>query len=285
MKKFFLFSLVASSILAAPASWYWPFGSDDEKEQPRVSELMAPATTLIDEASDLASEGKVTESVGKYRAALAELDRIEAENPDRTETPEFATLKTKRAYISAAIDSLLLNQARDNAKSVAVSDTTELERKLAEERGEKPTERVEESPVEVSEVKAAPRPKAKARVKAKTKATRALSKNERILKAVAEKDFALADRLIAEILEAKPNSPLALNLRAAKESAEGKFKEAEATLDQAIQSNPRDYYAYYNMAQLFLQVNPENTSGARRYYETARVYGCPEDPDLEARLK
>lgn len=284
MKKFILLTFAASSLLVARASWYWPFGSE-EKEKPRVSELMAPATTLIDEASDLASEDKVAEAVEKYRAALVELDRIEAENPDRVETPEFATLKTKRAYIGAAIDSLLLNQARDNAKSVAVSDTTELERKLAEERGEKPTEQVKNVPVEEPKVKAAPRPKAKARAKSRSKTPRTFSKNEFIMKAIAEKDFATADRLITELLEAKPNSSVALNLRAAKESAEGKFKEAEATLDQAIQSNPRDYYAYYNMAQLFLQVNPENTAGARRYYETARVYGCPEDPELEALLK
>ena len=45
-------------------------------------------------------------------------------------TSEFATLRTKRAYVKAAIDSLLLNQAQVNAKPVAVSDTTALEEKL-----------------------------------------------------------------------------------------------------------------------------------------------------------
>ena len=46
------------------ASWYWPFGNDEEKpEVPRLSELMEPASLAIDEASDLASQGKMSEAV------------------------------------------------------------------------------------------------------------------------------------------------------------------------------------------------------------------------------
>ena len=96
---------------------------------------MEPASELIDEASDLAADGKIDESVEKYRKALAELDRIELENPERAKSTEFATLRNKRAYVNAAIDSMLLSQVKQNAKAVAVSDTTELEAKLAEEKG------------------------------------------------------------------------------------------------------------------------------------------------------
>ena len=92
------------------ASWYWPFGSDDDdSREPRLSELMEPATELIDEASDFASEGKVQESVEKYRKALEELDRIEAENPERAQKQEFATVRNKRAYVNAAIDAMLMS--------------------------------------------------------------------------------------------------------------------------------------------------------------------------------
>ncbi|MBR4616812.1 MAG: hypothetical protein IKO55_14475, partial [Kiritimatiellae bacterium] len=54
---------------AAQASWYWPFGSDDDsrkKDQPRLSELMEQASIAIDNASDLAAEGKVEEAVAEY---------------------------------------------------------------------------------------------------------------------------------------------------------------------------------------------------------------------------
>ena len=291
MNKLSVFLVILFCSLAVRASWYWPFGSD-EKEPPRLSELMEPASLLIDDASDLASEGKVSEAVEKYRAALVELDRIEAENPDRVERPEFATLKTKRAYVSAAIDSLLLNQARANAKVVAVSDTTELERKLAAEKKLKGGVEVEErrdSLVSEEPPRAKKVVKRQVRKVAKPKAKKApprpLTKSEMVMKAIYEKDFTSADRMIDELLTEKPNSVTALNLRAARESAAGDFKAAEKTLDQAIQSNPRDYFSYYNMAQLYLQANPDNKSGARRYYETARVYGCPEDAELEAALK
>lgn len=308
MKKFLLFALTAALAGSTFASWYWPFSSDDGKKEPRLSELMEPASILIDEASDLAADGKVNEAVEKYRAALDELDRIEIEYPDRVDKPEFSTLKTKRAYISAAIDSMLLSQARDNARAVAVSDTRDLEEKLRKERGqsmgegvtddpEKEERKVEELPEvrEASEAEkravtrkevrklAAPK-KAKNKGK-KTAADVPMTKREIIMKAIAEKKFEVADRLIAESLNEKPNNAAALNLRAAKETAQEDFKAAEKTLDQAIQSNPRDPYAYYNMAVLYLIVHPENKSGARRYYETARAYGAQQDLELEAELQ
>ena len=133
MRKLCTFAAVLALASGAAASWYWPFGSSDDASAPvrRLSELMEPASRLIDEASDLAADGKSQESVEKYREALAELDRIEAENPERAASPEFSTVRNKRAYVNAAIDSLLLAQVTANAKAVAVSDTTELEKRLA----------------------------------------------------------------------------------------------------------------------------------------------------------
>ena len=78
---------------------------------------------------------------------------------------------------------------------------------------------------------------------------------------------------------------MALNLKATMESRQGKFKEAERTLDQAIKSNPRNYFAYYNMAILMLQVNPDNKDVPRRYYETGRSLGGPRNESIEEMLK
>ena len=139
MKRISIFFSIVAIFFTTNAAWYWPFGSDDEPERQRLSELMEPATDLIDKASDYAEDGKVDEAVASYRMALGELDRIELENPERAATAEFATLRNKRAYVNAAIDSLLLKQARKNAKSVAITDTTELEKKyrrLKDEREE-----------------------------------------------------------------------------------------------------------------------------------------------------
>ncbi len=290
MKQLLSFALVLALCAGAEASWYWPFSSDDETKPPRVSELMEPASVMIDEAYDLADEGKTSEAVEKYRAALAELDRIEAENPDRVKEPEFNTLKNKRATVMAAIDSLLLSEAQDNARAIAVSDTTELQKKYdakhgkapkMEERGaakpesEATTESTEvageiESPTEQPEVIELPqKPKSKMAI---------------ALEDLAKRDFAAVELTVKEILEERPNDAAALNLKAAAEMAQGDAKAAEKTLDQAIMSNPRGYHAYYNMARLMAGLKG-NRSGAKRYYEAGRSLGGPVDAKLEELLK
>lgn len=279
--KYGILVCIFALAFTAQASWYWPFGSDDvdeKKKPPRLSELMEPASLLIDEASDLAADGKMTDAVDKYREALKELDRVERENPERVKAPEFSTVRNKRAYVSAAIDTLLMTEARYNAKAVSVSDTTELEKKLAAERNPQKTPEknkksavVAEKPAEEKVVDVNPK--------------KPLTKSQQVLADIAKRDFNAATLLIKEMLVEKPNDAAALNLRAIKEAAEGNLKAAERTLDQAIQSNPRNHYAYYNMATLMLQISAANKDVARRYYETGRAVGGPVDANIERALK
>ena len=283
MKHLSIFALFFALCAPAVASWYWPFSSDDEKKPPRVSELMEPASVMIDEAYDLADDGKTSEAVEKYRAALAELDRIEAENPDRVNEPEFNTLKNKRATVTAAIDSLLLSEGQNNAKAIAVSDTTELQKKYDAKHGRAPKEDAvpeadaatkaageTEAPVEQPEV---------IELQKKPKSKMAIA-----LEDLRKRDFAAVELTVKEILEERPNDAAALNLKAAAEMAQGDAKAAEKTLDQAIRSNPRGYHAYYNMARL-LAGHKGNVSGAKRYYEAGRSFGGPVDARLEEMLK
>ena len=263
------------------ASWYWPFGSDEgpDASPRRISELMEPATKLIDEASDFAADGKIDEAVESYRKALFELDSIERENPDRAKGSEFATLRNKRAYVNAAIDSMLLSQVKQNARAVAVSDTTELERKLAEEKGLK-VSKVESSKDEKTggEAPQALKP-------SNPQTFKPLTKRDQAIADIANGDYAAAELVIREMLAAKPNGAMALNLKAAMEMKQGKLDAAEKTLDQAITANPRNYAAYYNLAMLWLQKGAGNKTVARRYYETGRAMGGPENAELEALLK
>ena len=277
MNRLLAFIFVFAVVFQSAAAWYWPFGSDEEsKAAPRISELMEPASLLIDEASDLAAEGKLQEAVEKYRKALAELDRIELENPDRADKPEFATLRNKRAYVNAAIDSMLMSQVKENAKAVAVSDTTELEKKLLQEKSAK---------VSVKEPEKKPTPGKKAAVAAKKVKPKSMSRSEQVIADIAAGEYEAAAIVIGEMLVEKPNGAAALNLKAALETAQGKYIEAEKTLDSAIMSNPRSYYAYYNMARLILQSRPDGKSSARRYYETGRAIGGPADAELEGLVK
>ncbi len=295
MRKFCFLAFVVALAGAVHASWYWPFGSDEDdgKKTPRLSELMEGASTNIDAAVDFADEGKISEAVEAYRRALTELDRVERDYPDRVDKPEFATLRNKRAYVNAAIDSLLLGQIKANAKAVAVSDTTELEKKLAAERAAKKGEKVPETQKakEVSEVKNVQEDQKVLEVQDSkkpepvAKPARPLSPRDRVMADIEKGDWAAAELGISEMLVSKPNDATALNLKAAMEVEQGKLKEAESTLDQAIMSNPRSPYAYYNMADLMLKRDPPNKDAARRYYETGRVMGGQRDERLEAALR
>ena len=281
MRKFAVIFSVLAFACGARASWYWPFESEEDGEEPkRISELMEPASKLIDDASDFASDGKISESVETYRKALLELDRIELENPERAKGTEFATVRNKRAYVNAAIDAMLLSQVKQNARVVAVSDTTELERKLAAEREakSKPKAEVVQRKETNSVVRIAAAPAAKPPAKPATKREQAIAD-------IASGDYAAAELAIREMLAEKPNGAMALNLKAAMEMKQGRLDQAEKTLDQAITSNPRSYSAYYNMAMLMLQKGAGNKSSAKRYYETGRTVGGPENAELEAMLK
>ena len=251
MKRLFTVFFLLAAILPARASWYWPFGSDDEVERPRLSVLMEKSSLLIDEASDLAADGKRKEAVEKYREVIAELDRIERENPDRVKSPEFATVRNKRAYVNAAIDTLQLAQAQANARPVAVSDTRALEKKFAAEVAKR----------------------------------KPLSKRDQAIKDMTAKDYEAAKVVVAEMLDENPDDPVALNLQSALYVRLGDLRSAEAALDRAIERNPRDWHAYYNMSDLILRTGPSAKKIARRYYETGRTMGGPVDKALEEALR
>ena len=309
MRKNIVFMIGIMAVTTANASWYWPFGSD-EAEPPRISELVKPASDLIDEAADLADEGKISEAVEKYNMALRELERIEVENPERAQKVEFQTVYNKRAYINSAIDSILFKQARDNAKAVAVTDTRELQKKYEDEKAkakltdeermklaQKEIEKKEEletvnetAKIAVEDVKSVEteeKPVVEEEVSQVKHANEGGKKSRlrMIAEDIRKKDYAAAELAIAGILAEKPNDAAALNLRAAMEMEMGDAKKAERTLDQSIQSNPRSYYAYYNMARLILKTRGgEGVDVARRYYNTGRNYGGPVDKRLEARF-
>ena len=281
MKIFCTILAAAALSQAASGAWYWPFGGDgNENEVPRISDLMEPATLLIDEASDLADEGKSAEAVKKYDLALQELERIELENPERAATSEFSTVRNKKAYVQSAMDSLLLEEARKNAKAVAVTDTTELEKRLAKEK----------------EDRAASAAAASAQAVAKAAAIRKVLEDDpknrraRLMMATEDmkkKDYASARLAVKDLLDEKPNDAPALNLLAAIEASEGDLAAAKRTLERSIRSNPKSHYAYYNLARLVLQMRGDKgKESARRYYENGRLYcNGPEDKALEESLK
>ena len=296
MFRILVISCLAAALgMPAEASWYWPFSSDDDNARPRLSEMLEPSSLLIDDATDLAADGKTSEAVAKYREALVEIERLEREHPELVDGPEYNSVRNRRAYVNAAIDSLLLSEATRNARPVAVTDTTELQKRYDEKRRAKKTggEAKPETSESVVQEEAKPaekpaeaeKPAAKPKIAVREKPDNREAKLKLAVGDLRAGDFDSVELTVAELLQETPNDAAALNLKAAMEIGRGQFRAAEKTLDTAIMSNPRSYYAYYNMAKLMLEHDVGSRDAAKRYYETGRQIGGPANAELEEALR
>lgn len=302
MSRIFTFLFFSLIVTRAFAAWYWPFASDDDKKPPRMSELLEKSSILIDEAFDLAAQNKISEAVAKYKEAYAELERLELENPERAATSEFSTVRNKKAYVSTSIDSLLLKQASDNARAVAVTDTAEIERKYAEEQmalsrksnedGIENDDALQNDKAGCSLNRNAASKTAIRDLKGGNAASPEASSSRKkkllyVVKSLNAKNYATAEAIINKLLKENPKDVTALNLKAALFAATKDYQKAKSTLCDLIRVDPGDYAGYYNLAKLIVQF--EGVSGkpeARRYYESARKHcGGPKDEKLEEMLK
>ena len=136
---FVLSAVLACVVFPVQAAWYWPFGEDEDSPdaKPRLHRLLENANNLIEQAEDAALDGNAEKALELYNSALTNLVDVAAKNPDRSEKPEFAPLRNKIAATSAAIDSIRFAQVNSNIRAVAVTDTTELQKKYDEEQAKK----------------------------------------------------------------------------------------------------------------------------------------------------
>lgn len=150
-KKLFILFAVACT-LCARGAWYWPFGSDEDSTNapPRLHRLLEPANDYIELAQDASLNGDSEKAIENYRLALGELDRVEAEHPDRAESSEFAPLRLRRATCMAAIDAIRFAQVNENVRPVSVTDTTELQKRWEKLHGFADEEDEDKTPVQAS---------------------------------------------------------------------------------------------------------------------------------------
>ena len=320
-----LFIVACAFALGAQGAWYWPFGSDEDgtNSPPRLHRLLEPANDYIELAQDASLEGDSEKALENYRLALGELDRVEAEHPDRAESAEFAPLRLRRAACTAAIDAIRFAQVNENVCPVSVTDTTELQKRWNKEHGiedeeeppkPKPAPRKKEAKKEEAKKpeppkeetkkpeppkdevkKPVPPPPKKDEVKseepkkeeAKRPAPLPKDWDGRIAQAMKDlraQDYAAADVLLESMLKERPKDLNALLLRAAAQAGTKSYYAAQSTLERAMRAHPRSYLPYYNLANLLLQQG-EDLETAREYYELGRTVGGPVNKALEAKLK
>ena len=253
------------------AAWYWPFPSaeDNTNNPPRLHRLLETANDFIELAEDESLKGDADKALDYYRQALDELGRVQAENPDRAETPEFAPLRNKIATCKAAIDTIRFEQVNSNIRAVSVTDTTELQRKWNKRHGiVDPDDRPPKKPVP------APEP----------------PKDELndVLRQAAERlranDCSAAEEMLAKIAEKYPDDLNLLMMRAAAIAGNGRLYAARKVLEQAVKAHPQSYMPHYNLAYVALELG-EGRKAARQHYERGRELGGSVNEDLERRLK
>ena len=312
-----LISAVLLCAATAQAAWYWPFGSDEDSPDrpPRLHRLLENANDLIEQAEDASLDGDAEKALELYNSALTNLVDIANQNPERAEKPEFAPLRNKIAATSAAIDSIRFAQVNQNIRAVAVTDTTELQKKYdAEQAKKKGLDKVIEKKEEPEKKKddvstkepfaepvkkpAAPPPATTTKPSAAPKPAPAPAvepapaslagfdeKIQLALKELKAKDFAAADLLLEDLEKERKGDLNVLILRAAAQNGMKYHLAARRTLEKAMRAHPKSYLPYYNLAYLMFKLEGEGVESARQYYELGRALGGPVDERIESRLK
>ena len=303
----FIAVMAACAGLAVHAAWYWPFGDDEDSPDrpPRLHRLLENANDLIEQAEDASLDGDADKALELYNAALTNLVDIAEKNPDRAEKPEFAPLRNKIAATSAAIDSIRFAQVNQNIRAVAVTDTTELQRKYDEEQAQKkginkvlepkkdkdaskPAEKKKDEPAPkqptATTATPAPQPEAKS-LPPPASIAGVDEKIQMALKELQAKDYAAADLLLADLEKERKNDLNVLILRAAAQNGLKYHLAARRTLEKAMRAHPKSYLPYYNLAYLMFKIEDAGVQSARQYHELGRSLGGPRDAKLESRLK
>ncbi|MGN0890487.1 MAG: hypothetical protein ACI4W7_02415, partial [Candidatus Spyradenecus sp.] len=112
------------------------FGESEAEKEAKVAkhvaDLLREPNRLIAQAQTAAEAGDTEEAIRLFRQAQTRLEEIEME--EDTSTPAFATLRLKKFHCISSLDALALKRAEVQDNRQAVTDTSDLEARLAEER-------------------------------------------------------------------------------------------------------------------------------------------------------
>ena len=282
MIKKLLFA-ISIAIASSANAWDWfglaPYDESNTNRPPRLHRLMEKANDLIEQAEDEALNGDGDKALGFYREALDELKRVERENPERAEKPEFAPLRNKKATCMAAIESIRFAQINDNLRAITVSDSAELRKKFRKKHGKE----IGIEDFDVSKRGGSEEAGGGSGAKGETKDGEWRVRLKQAYGFVKARDYAAANVILEEILEERPTDLEALLLRAAAQCGTGGVQDARSTLEKACKAHPKSYVPHYNLAYVALELG-EGEAAARKYYELGRSVGGPQDVNLEAIL-
>ncbi len=128
----FPFMLLAAVLACAPLRAGW-FGDDAEVQQAKhVADLLREPSKLISQAQDAFDKGNLEESIRLFAEARERFREIEKK--EDTTGAAFASLRLKKFHCISMLDALALQRANTQDRRQAVTDTGDLEARLAKER-------------------------------------------------------------------------------------------------------------------------------------------------------
>lgn len=228
------------------------FAKDKEREKIKISELLKDTNKIMSEAQDVYVDGDTDKAVTLYKKALVEISKIERKYPDRVTSSDFAPLRFRRALCETEIDRILLEQVNVNARSVAVTDTRELEKKRADRKAAAATNRMAKVTQKLSaksqggmvmEQKTAPPPKTPSPDKNDApkigKADVAVELDWAVDMIDAEK-FGEAEKSLIKVLRVEPDNFKARYLMAFIRIRQKQFEDAQIVLEDLLEDYSRN---------------------------------------------
>ena len=227
---------------------------EKKKGKPKkVSELLAKANELMADAQGAYMDGESKKAIELYREAVKEIDRVEEENADRVDSSEFAPVRFRRALCETEIDRIMLEDVSSSARTIALTDTSALEKKRAERKRAAESNHVEDAAIKLSSRKSASElriEEKKAEADAKKKEREKQPKAEPAASTREELAFAKdmyemgrlknAENSLVKVLRSDPENRQARFLLALVQLRDGRAGDATVILDDLLADDPKD---------------------------------------------
>jgi tetratricopeptide (TPR) repeat protein len=188
-------------------------------------------------------------AIALFRDALAALIKVEQDNPDFAPSPDFAPVRFRKAICETEIERILLAEAQASSRTIAVTDTRELEEMRADRKRAAATNRVIEvtrklnSKQSGAEVDAVVVSMDAAKLDQKTIPEAPVKVSEELEWAkdmLLVERFEEADRSLVKVLKKEPENKEARFLMALSKVEQGKPTDALIVLADLLEDSPSD---------------------------------------------
>jgi len=242
----------AVAIKATPAPTPAPTAAEAAvpNKKPPVIELIKPATELMSQAQEAYIGADSKKAIALFREALVVLVKLEQDYPQWAPTPTFSPVRFRKAICETEIERVLLEEAQTSSRTIAVTDTRELEKMRQDRKNAAETNRVvvmtrklnSKSSGEVVDEVAVQEDAAKPAVKpAEPKGPVKIPEELDWAKDMIQvEQFAGAETALIKVLKADPENKEARFLMALAKVQQGKASDALIMLDDALEDTPGD---------------------------------------------